>query len=160
MSLSPLPKNHNGNTVLIKLYIGIYTLVFYIHMYICIYTPVYMECLQHDASCTSCYGQAGKKWTGQITRWMEKQLTHLTKRVASKDWKFKCQLVTTGWLVRVDTGPNTIQCLRNDLHDKSDCTLTKLVGGTKMEGGEPERRATTQTRQPAGRWGQEDLYKV
>lgn len=89
---------------------------------------------------------------------MEKQLTRLTERVESMD--FKSQLVTTGWFVRVDTGPNIIQCLRYDLGDKSDCTLTKIVGGTKTEGGQPERRATTQTHQPAGKWGQEDLWKV
>lgn len=89
---------------------------------------------------------------------MEKQLTRLTERVESMD--FKSQLVTTGWFVRVDTGPNIIQCLRYDLGDKSDCTLTKIVGGTKTEGGQPERRATTQTHQPAVRRGQEDLWKV
>ena len=35
---------------------------------------------------------------------------------------------------------------RNDLGDTSDCTLTKFVGDTKVEGevDRPERRATTQ----------------
>lgn len=66
MSLPPQPKNCTGNTVLIKFYIGIYILPFYIHLYVCMYTPVYMEHLQRDASCASCYGgQASKKWTGK-----------------------------------------------------------------------------------------------
>lgn len=91
---------------------------------------------------------------------MENQLTLLTQRMVSKGLKFKCQLVTTGCFVSVDTESNTIPCLSNDLDDMSDCTLTKLVAGTKMEGGQPERIATTQTHQPAGRWGQEDLYEV
>lgn len=151
MSLSPLSKTYNGNAVLIKVYIGICILPFYIHTYVGMYTLLCMAYLQHDASCTSFCGQTGKKLTGKITRGLENQLTHLTQRVVSKGLKFKSQLVTAGSFIRVGTGSSTIPCLRNDLDDKSDCTLTKLVGGAKMEGGQSERIATTQTHQPAGR---------
>lgn len=157
----PQPKNRSGNNSIDKtLYGDIYSPFLYpyvwLHVHTCVYRVSPTRCLMHKLLWAS---RQEMNWKRSQDGWKTSWSTW--QRVMSKDLKFNCQLVTTTWFVRVDTWSSTIQYLRNGLDDNSDCTLTKNgYFGWYQNWRRSARKNNHHIHQPAGRWGQGDLYKV